>query len=69
MNVQNQINKIGDLNLLLDSIVIKPGPGIDPAEEPGLGFYGSTRKLTHFSFFFKAVDNCFNTKVTASTQK
>jgi hypothetical protein len=25
------------------SIVIKPGPGVDPAKEPGLGFYGSTR--------------------------
>jgi hypothetical protein len=43
------------------TIVIKPSPGIDLAEEPGLGFYGSTRvnpgqpkstrKLTHFSFF------------------
>jgi hypothetical protein len=25
------------------SIVIKPGPGIDPAKEPGSGFHGSTR--------------------------
>jgi len=24
-------------------IVIKPGSGVDPAKEPGLGFYGSTR--------------------------
>jgi hypothetical protein len=54
-------------------IVIKPGSEIDPAERPGLRFYestwvnpgqpGSTRKFTHFSFFLKAVDNSFNTKV------
>ena len=25
------------------AIIIKPGPEIDPAEGPGLGFYGSTR--------------------------
>jgi hypothetical protein len=24
-------------------IVIKPGSGVDPDKEPGLGFYGSTR--------------------------
>jgi hypothetical protein len=66
MNVQNQINKIGDLNLLLDSIVIKPGPGIDPAEKPGLGFYGSTQinPETHSFFFF-----FLKLLTTASTQK
>jgi len=25
------------------SIVIKPGPGVDPAKGPGPGFHGSTR--------------------------
>ena len=25
------------------TIVIKPGPGVDPAKGPGPGFYGSTR--------------------------
>jgi hypothetical protein len=27
------------------SIVIKPGPGVDPAKEPGPRFHGSTRKI------------------------
>ena len=27
------------------SIVIKAGPGVDPAKGPGPGFHGSTRKI------------------------
>ena len=28
---------------LIGTIVIKPGPRVDPAKGPGPGFYGSTR--------------------------
>jgi len=37
----------------LKPIVIKPGPGIDLVKKPGSWFYGSTRKFTNFSFFWK----------------
>jgi hypothetical protein len=30
--------------LIMPIIVVKPGPGVDPAKRPGPGFYGSTRK-------------------------
>jgi hypothetical protein len=31
------------MNFVRDGIVIKPGPGVDPAKGPGPGFQGSTR--------------------------
>lgn len=46
----------------LKPIVIKPGPGIDLVKKPGSRFYGSTRKFTNFSFFWKLL-------TTASTPK
>jgi hypothetical protein len=46
VNSEKIINKIF-INFEKDSrlriIVIKPGPGIDPAKRPGFGFHGSTR--------------------------
>jgi hypothetical protein len=48
---------------LIRTIVIKPGPRVDPTKGPGPGFYGSTRvnpEIHSFFFLLKAVDNSFN---------
>jgi len=40
---KNCSGKKRDTCYLIQSIVIKPDPGVDPAKGPGPGFQGSTR--------------------------
>jgi cobalamin biosynthesis protein CbiD len=50
----------GENYLKQDTIVIKPGPGVEPVKRPGLKFYGSTRinpEIHSFFFLLKVVDN------------
>jgi hypothetical protein len=51
--------------LIKPYIIIKPGPGVDPAKGPGLGIYGLTRmnpEIRSFFFLLKLL-------TTASTPK
>jgi hypothetical protein len=53
-----------NMRSLIRTIIIKPGPRVDPTKGPGPGFYGSTRvnpEIHSFFFLLKAVDNSFNT--------
>ena len=43
MLVRKSVEIVRRLEFIVSCIVIKPGPGVDPAKGPGLGFHGSTR--------------------------